>query len=519
MHRSTLRIYLMLILLVSISAPSPLKSRAANDSTLATFARTHTVTMTYVDEGTYPGRQTNAKVAFKALQTFFDKTPMQRGTPYSFINDVLHNTLTNEQGYIGTPNGFGYGTSGAASLLNNLIVNTAFWDTDGIEKPLLQKVRAAVLRGDRSYSVYGVNITVDSSGKNAQDFVWQLNPTYQGTPPTLTIVFDASAATVSMTANYFDQSAPPSRTLSFHDKALILANNLHAIIGERRLGVTVIPVSSPADEVDVNADLQNPIASAWKGGGTLYFFENIDPAIWTSIPVRYWNLRSVGRVPLEYQKLWLQNNQILRWVYVMAVFSGNHEAGNVLEYVYTHSKWHSSANAITAFNEWSQQEAGVSAASGLHRWQAGGTWAVGVIDHKRDNHTITVGDKQIPYDNTYSAHDLALYYLRLATVGKQRGYYDTVSELLSTRTDILSMLKSYSSDTGIQAASKIGYFAPDSPDSLGHDVNNDGGLLTLPDGEQYVVTAMAFDAVDIQGNVVSAVSRALINTYQIAPAK
>ncbi len=480
------------------------------------LSRTHTVTMSFVDEASVPPRLTNAGAAFRLLGAFFDSTALQKGVDYSFDGDILHNAMRPDDGFVAAPNGFGYGANAAASLLKNLVVNTAFWDSDGIEKPLFQRVSEAILRGDSTYSVYGVNIGVGAGGTG--DYVWHLNPAYDGPPPTITVQFDAIAKSAALGAHYADESTPPSRDLSLHDKAAILTRNLGAIIGDRRLGVVVIPIASPADAVAINADAQNPIASAWKGGGTQYFFENIDPVIWRSLPVQYWNTRNVVRVPKEYQAAFNQYNQILRWVYVMAVFSGNHEAGDVIDYVYRHSSWHSAANPIVAFNDWSQQSAGLSSESGLHRWQAGRLLIPGLVDHRRDHHTITVGEQIYPFDNTYSARDLAQYYVHLATVGRAHGYYDIVTELLSTHSAILSMLKDFSSDTGIVAASKIGYFAPDSPDSLGHDVNNDGGLLTLPDGEQFAVAVMAFDSVDIQGEVVSTISRTLINLYQRAPA-
>lgn len=480
----------------------------------AAYPRTHTVTLTFVDNASYPGRLTNAGIGFKQLQTFFDTVQFKHDVNYSFNNDVLGGQLLPSRGYISTPNGYGYGVNGAASLLNNLVYNAAFWDRDGIEKPVFQRVHVSILRLDRSYTVYGVNVFPGQT-----DYIWRLNPAYDGPSPRAAITFDANAATAAITLNYADEIMPPSRDLPLTAKGALLSQNLQAIIGDRRLGVSVIPVDDPNAAVSVNPDVQVPVASAWKGGGIVYFFENVDPAVWTSIPVKYWNLRNVARVPPEYQKAFLQYNKILRWVYVMGVFSGNHEAGDVLDYVYRNSKWKSSANAVAAFNDWSQQVVGLSAESGLHKWQAGATWAVGIVDHRLDGKPFIDGGRQIPFDNTFSARDLSKFYLHLATEGRKQGYYDTVIELLSTRTDILSMLKSFSSDTGIQAASKIGYFAPDSPDSLGHDVNNDGGLLTLPDGEQYAVASMAFDAVDIQGDVVSTISRTLVNTYQRMPTK
>jgi hypothetical protein len=48
-------------------------------------------------------------------------------------------------------------------------------------------------------------------------------------------------------------------------------------------------------------------------------------------------------------------------------------------------------------------------------------------------------------------------------------------------------------------------------------VNNDAGLLIFPDGRRYAVAFTAFDAVDLENDVVRAVIRALVDDRPAAP--
>lgn len=479
------------------------------------FPRKTTVLLTFVENQNFPGRLTNAGLAFRQMQTFFNTVNWEKGVEYSYIKNILDLPVEPKPKYVDTPQGFGYGINAGAVLLNKLFHGAAYWDIDGIEKPLFVRVQSDTLRFDHSYDVYGVNIR-----RPNVDYTWRLNINYDGSQPRLVVGFDAERGIASLTADYDDETQPPSRKLSLHEKGLILGSNLKDIIGDKRLGVSVVPIASPADTVDVNADLQIPVASAWKGGAIVYFFENIDPAVWKSLPVQYWNIRNINRIPREYQDAFAKYNEILRWVYVAGVFSGNHEAGNVIDYVWrntTNPKWKSAPNAIVAFNMWSQEAVGLTPSSGLHKWLAGRTENAAIVDHRLDSRQFIDNGRVLPFDNTFSPHDLALFYYHLATTGKRAGYYNTAMELLTTKTEILSMLKGYTADRGIVVASKIGYFAPDSPDAYGHDVNTDAGLLTLPNGDQFAVATMAFDTVPLQGDVLSAVTRALIDLYQSTP--
>src|SRR5258708_18855159 len=124
----------------------------------------------------------------------------------------------------------------------------------------------------------------------------------------------------------------------------------------------------------------------------------------------------------------------------MAVFSGNHEAGDVLAYVYRSmeaaGKPNPSGNAIRAFNDWSRQVVGISAESGLYAWRYGALTAGDSVDDRFVQRRLLIGTDSLFFANTYSAHDLSLFYLYLARQGTAQGFYATAVELLSVHNAI-----------------------------------------------------------------------------------
>ena len=297
-----------------------------------------------------------------------------------------------------------------------------------------------------------------------------------------------------------------------------LAASLRAEIGDRRMGVYVIPMDNPADVFEINGDAQVPSASAWKGGGIVYFFEHADPKIVNSVPIQYWLKKNIIRVAPPYQSAWWQYNAILHAAYITAVFSGNGDGGDVLLYVYTLIK-PTPLNPIVAFNDWSLS-VGMTPESGMRQWMAGSTDHPGYIDTRYDTRLFNPGDgspsQQDYFNVTYSARDFANYFYHLATVGKQKGYYDKAVELLSIRNEVVSLIEACpltAIGTGLITATKDGYFRPDSPDSNNHDVDNDAGLLIFPDGATYVVAFTAFDAHDIAVDVVCKTIQAIVNDH------
>jgi hypothetical protein len=167
------------------------------------------------------------------------------------------------------------------------------------------------------------------------------------------------------------------------------------------------------------------------------------------------------------------------------------------------------SNPIMAFNNWSQQNAGISQESGMFNWHYGELENDSIFDLRYAERRLIINDKKLFYANMFSAHDLALFYLHLATVGKAQGYYQAAVDLLSIRNPVVSKIEAETPGIAVQTATKDGYFDPGSPLSRGHSVDNDAGLLIFPDGRRYAVAFTAFDAVDIESEVIDRVLQML----------
>jgi hypothetical protein len=292
-----------------------------------------------------------------------------------------------------------------------------------------------------------------------------------------------------------------------------LIDSIRDEIGDHRFGVYVIPLDNPSDALGINEDAQVPSASAWKGGGIIYFLENANPDMINSMPPDLWVHKLPARVPPEFRQAVIKYSNVLYDAYIMTVFSGNHEAGNILAYTYKQLPQPKAKNPIIAFNDWGLS-IGMTPESGMRMWMAGGTWASNYRDSRYEHRQFYPGDKVPLYDQTYSARDFANFFYHLATVGKQKGYYDVAVKLLSIRNKIVSLIEAcpeMNPSTGVITVTKDGYFRPDSgPDAHGHDVDNDAGIIIFPDGHNYVVAFTAFDSHKIANDVVCKTIRAIV---------
>jgi len=484
-----------LALVIAISQPV----RAAD------FPDHNTLTIHYDPADISHAHLINAGIAFKKLQAFLSTVQFSAGTEYSFNHDVLGSLSLRSAGYVDSLDGFAIGINDPASALNLLFHRAQFWDNDGTQKPIFEIVQATLVRNDRAFGAFAV-----ATATNTTDYVWRLNPVYTGSSPYIEGQFDPSSATVTLSLSYSNAIEPldPAPTKARLNN---LTPTLQSIIGARRLGVSVIAADDPTTALNINEDAEVPIASAWKGPGVIYFFENVDPAVWNSVPVRYWHVTNVADVPAQYRDDLLKNRIILWDVYTMAVFSGNHEAGDVLAYVFRQLPRDKAAgsNPIMAFNDWSQRSVGISTASGMYNWDYGDLENNAIYDPRFARRQLVINGNALFYANMFSAHDLTLFYLHLATVGKAQGYYQTAVDLLSIRNPIVSKIEGETPGMAVQSATKDGYFDPGSPLSRAHSVNNDAGLLIFPNGRVYAVAFTAFDAVDIEGDVMDRVLQAL----------
>ncbi len=295
------------------------------------------------------------------------------------------------------------------------------------------------------------------------------------------------------------------------EKSVQLAEQFKAIIGYRKLAVSVLPISRVhgVEESGYNQSEQYPVASAFKGPVAIYFFENVSQDIWGSVPIPYWNVSKAEAVPEDYRAAWTQHHDLFKNLYMMAILSENDATGRVLTYVYKNTPQKDNGdNPVRAFNNWSRDKVGVNAPSGLRSWLVGGSICPHCADDRYEAQIMIYARHIFYINNTFAPRDLAKYYVHLATQGRMLGYYDAAVELLSNQK--FSMIRTNSTAWGIKTASKDGYIAPNSEGGNGYRISTDAGLITLPDGEQYAVAFLAFDSGDLLAPSIRAMSNTLI---------
>src|SRR2546421_641063 len=114
------------ILALIMALVSPFARIAAGSD----LTRVYSVSVQFRSGDNYRKDLPNFQAALTRLQTFLDSTKFQKGAQYSFINNAL--------GIVYSQNGSGDGVNAAASLLNRLVHQTLFWDSDGVQKPVFE---------------------------------------------------------------------------------------------------------------------------------------------------------------------------------------------------------------------------------------------------------------------------------------------------------------------------------------------------------------------------------------------
>ena len=139
----------------------------------------------------------------------------------------------------------------------------------------------------------------------------------------------------------------------------------------------------------------------------------------------------------------------------------------------------------------------------------------GCLDPRYGQLQLHYRDQYIVLGNSYSARDLAMFYVRLANHGREMGYYDTAMELLSIHLKYPSLTKQYGIAKGLSVATKDGFVAPYSTGSNGWWVSTDAGIFTTPDGRQYVVAFMSLGAGDLLHPIIDSVCDLLLQRISV----
>ncbi len=234
----------------------------------------------------------------------------------------------------------------------------------------------------------------------------------------------------------------------------------------------------------IGEEEQMPVASAFKGPLLLYALSQLDPEIWTSVPVEYWS--QDGTIPEEYLPL-LREHWILSRIYDMIVDSSNWAAGVVLDYVNNHSE--TELNPLAQFNTWSREVVGISPYSGLRTWEEGPT--DGIVDQNYPlRQVIDWCGRTYSYPNTYSAKDLALYYAWLYDEAPD-DIRETAYALLSIVDGSPNYIESAAISLGGDSISKGGIFGG----GRSSFVWVDAGLIVL-ENQTYLVATSSINASD-----------------------
>jgi hypothetical protein len=295
------------------------------------------------------------------------------------------------------------------------------------------------------------------------------------------------------------------------DWARALEARLGGIIGGRKLAVAIVPVSSAngVDPVGYQADQQYPVASAFKGPVAIYFLEFTAPSLWRSVPIRYWGATKPEQIPAEFQGVWSQYGTVLHDLYMMAVLSENDATGRILTYVWKNtSAGQLGENPLRAFNNWSRDRVGIGEKSGLRAWLVGQSICPNCQDNRLEAQPLIYARKIFYHNNTYTAADLAKYWVYLATQGRHLGYFDAAEILMQNAK--YGLVHKTTARYHIFSISKDGYIAPYSEYGNGYRISTDAGLLRLPDGEEYAVAYMAFDSGDLLEPSIHAMSQVLL---------
>jgi hypothetical protein len=434
--------------------------------------------------------------------------PAKRIAPIKVMMPKIERLFTTTRYFPGKLYAFNRSFGDMVSALNVLAHRAYFWDSDGVERPLFEIARFTPVKNDHVFGAYAVSTT-----PNAQELVWRVSSYYNGIAPRILSHLDGTRLSLSVS---YSNEIQPSDNRSIRDQFKALEAALKSKIGQKPVGVSIISVNDPTLTLGINDSLLMPVASAWKSIGLMYFLEYTDPAVWRNVPIRYWKTIYVEDVPAQYQAAWLQYHPLLDQIYRAIIFSGNEEAAEMLAYVYnTRFATNSASNPIITFNDWWLQKVNPQSKSGLFSWDYGALQQPGLNDPRFYGRKMLLNGKSLPISNLYTPRDLANAYFYLLTAGRALGYYDVALELLSIRSPIISKIESHlitTQEQSIRTAGKDGYFFADSSNKLGHGANNDAGLITLPDGRQFIVSFMALDPDLIDVDVVAMALRGIINS-------
>ena len=277
------------------------------------------------------------------------------------------------------------------------------------------------------------------------------------------------------------------------------------IIGANPVGLVLYDLTNERMITALAPEILLPNASAFKGPMLMYFIDMIDPAVWNSVPVEYWNAVAKSEVPEEYQDTWTEHFYILRSLHQALVLSDNHTTGTVLSYI---AKKLGKTNIIEPFNDWARERVGISQLSGLSSWDLGVDEGLAFTDERFTDRKTSISSQLVSFDNMMTPRDLGLFYIWMLTTfneDQQRVCKSLLSTIHNNRGANLERLA-----LGLDA---IPYSKNGSLETEQGYVVTDAGLIDMPDNHQYLLVLMSINAPTIIPTVFEELNATLRGKY------
>lgn len=277
------------------------------------------------------------------------------------------------------------------------------------------------------------------------------------------------------------------------------------VIGRGNIGVLLYDLENTRLMTALAPENPLPVASAFKAPVLMYFVDTVDPAVWNSVPVTYWNTPSSRDVPEQYRESFREHQAILQALYNMIVISDNPATGIVLSYV---ARLQSSTEPLALFNDWSRERVGTSQLSALSAWSHGIDAGVAISDARYIERGTTISGGIVTFENMMTPRDIGLYYMWMIASLSEDGQQVCRDVLSIIRDNRGANLERLALDLEGTPYSKNGSLIMDEGTVIA-----DAGLIELPDSNRYLLVMLSLGAPELIAPLFEELNAALRGRY------